>query len=377
MNKIISPLNPGDRGDAVADLHDGLALLLKKNLLAADNAQEQKRLLTVIKRDRVEKIYGDNTVLLVKLAQQTFQLEPSGSVDEKTARVLNERIGGFDVPVDPVEPGAPLGEKGVVSGQVLRDDGLPLKGATVRVFHATNLATVRLGEDSTDEAGRYTIVYAKLPSVDRIDLRVSVSRKDGDALASADKANAGAMEVIDLHVPATEQATRSRRIEGRVLFDDGRAAEGVKLRLMQRLYGAETRMLAEALAREEGLYSLPYDLEGKSAALEIRAVNDAGEEIPLTKVFDDVGVEERIVMNLLVPSSLRPLASEFQRLVADVTPHVGNDINRLADARENVDRKDLTVLNRATGWDARLIATAATATRKSHRNKPTARPNSS
>ena len=87
MNKIISPLNPGDRGDAVADLHDGLALLLKKNLLAADNAQEQKRLLTVIKRDRVEKIYGDNTVLLVKLAQQTFQLEPSGSeLKSKRAR---------------------------------------------------------------------------------------------------------------------------------------------------------------------------------------------------------------------------------------------------------------------------------------------------
>jgi len=65
-------------------------------------------------------------------------------------------------------------------------------------------------------------------------------------------------------------------------------------------------------------------------------------------------------MNLVAPGKVKPLAPEYQRLVADVGKEIGRP-EALGEAREDDERQDLTLLHRATGWDARLLALAAIA----------------
>ncbi len=86
-------------------------------------------------------------------------------------------------------------------------------------------------------------------------------------------------------------------------------------------------------------------------------------EIALTAVRYAVptGVDEQTVINLVVPASHAPLAAEYTRLTGDVSPYLGS--GTLVRAREDGTTNDLTLLNRASGWDARLIALAATAAR--------------
>ena len=60
----------------------------------------------------------------------------------------------------------------------------------------------------------------------------------------------------------------------------------------------------------------------------------------------------------MIPAVVREPAPELERLRADVTAHLG-DFDRLARAREDEQRRDLTLLRSATGWDARLLALAA------------------
>ena len=153
----------------------------------------------------------------------------------------------------------------------------------------------------------------------------------------------------------------SRRIEGRVVLQQGVAAEQLKVRLYRRDFGGDEKLLAEGTTQDGGQYALQYDVDGAAPGLEVRAVDAAGNETPLSRTLHDVATDgDAAVVDLVAPSKLQPLAPEYTRLAADVTAQVG-DVAKLADARENTDRQDLTVLNRATGWDARVLALAATA----------------
>ena len=70
----------------------------------------------------------------------------------------------------------------------------------------------------------------------------------------------------------------------------------------------------------------------------------------------------RTVLNLIAPASAQPLAPEFQRLSADMEKVIGGTaIQNLSKAEESATQRDLTLLFQSTGWDARLLAIAATA----------------
>src|SRR6266851_7706507 len=88
------------------------------------------------------------------------------------------------------------------------------------------------------------------------------------------------------------------------------------------------------------------------------AIDAAGKEITISATKFTAARSE--TLNLVVPARVQPLAPEFQRLSADLEKSIGN-LGQLGQALENKTRKDLTLLNRATNWDARLVALAATA----------------
>jgi hypothetical protein len=64
------------------------------------------------------------------------------------------------------------------------------------------------------------------------------------------------------------------------------------------------------------------------------------------------------VLGLVVPRAVQPLAPEYQRLSADLDRGIGG-VAKLAQAEENDQRQDLTLVHQTTGWDARLAASRA------------------
>jgi hypothetical protein len=149
-------------------------------------------------------------------------------------------------------------------------------------------------------------------------------------------------------------------VAGRLVAASGLPAEGVTLRFyVPGFAGAET-LLGETVTGEGGTYLLSQELPAQLTRLAVRAVTGEGAEVPLV----DPGrrLDLRAPLNLVAPREAvgRP-ESEHARLTADLAAHLGPA--RLGQAREDEQRRDLTVLHEATGWDARLIALAATADR--------------
>ncbi|MEZ4861711.1 MAG: neuraminidase-like domain-containing protein [Caldilineaceae bacterium] len=244
----------------------------------------------------------------------------------------------------------------IVTGRVLRADGLPQHAVQVHASHDNGHGPIRLGSDQTDAEGRYTIRYGRLPRMDTINLRV-VALGDGDSTLAVSQIieRARQVEMVDLVI-------RERSVVGRVTLKDGRPAEGITLRLKRRVFGGKAELLDETKTLVGGRYALRFNLDPAAASLHIVAVRPPNEEIPLVAQLNYLGSESRVTRNLIAPADLLPHPVEFQKMVDDLLPEIG-EIMALADAKETADRQDLTALNRATRWDARLLAQGALAAR--------------
>jgi hypothetical protein len=370
MNKITFPLKLQMQGAAVADLQDGLQLLMDKGRFQMADA-DRRTFTDRLRAERAGSMYGSVTSKLVAMFQEQHQEQPTGEVTARTSSTLNsalQDLGAFnDLPV--VVPQT----LHVVSGQVSQSDGQPLMDAVVRAFHigdSTNgRGPIRLGSDTTDSEGHYTIRYDALPDAQGANLSVSVLDESGKTVQTSDVIrDAPPMAVVDIVVPLVETPAAARRVQGRILFDHGLPAEGLTLRLYHLGFGGsegETK-LSETTTAGHGIYTLPYVPDGLTANIEVRAVDAAGKETSLSKIV--LGADDNQVLNLVAPTAVQPLVAEFARLAGDLQPHVG-DLSRLAAAQENDERADLTLLHQASGWDARLIALAATATKLSSPNE--------
>src|SRR5829696_2213729 len=145
MNRIIFPLEAGRRGPEVADLQAALQVLLYRGAILRDDEGARRELSAELERERAERVYGDVTIKVVAIFQEETRLEPSGNVDEPTAREINAFLQEWGL-LDQHAHERPL----VVSGDVRRNDDLPLKGALVRAFHESERGALRLGEDTAD-----------------------------------------------------------------------------------------------------------------------------------------------------------------------------------------------------------------------------------
>jgi hypothetical protein len=140
-----------------------------------------------------------------------------------------------------------------VSGRVRRDDDLPLEGGLVRAFHESERGAFGLGEDTTDAEGCYTIRYELLPEVSSVDLRVEAYDEDGTRLQSSEVIReARPLEIVDLVAAIVSMPSEQRRLEGRVVFDNGLPAEQLALRLYRLDFGGVETRLSETITRELG-----------------------------------------------------------------------------------------------------------------------------
>jgi hypothetical protein len=295
-------LRVGDSGDEVAALHERLNLH-GENV----SPEEQKR-----------KFFGPSTRRALSEFQKKNSIDPSCELCDKTESLLaSEPLATKSTPASILRPSIP--------------------------------ASLNISEP---QAANPVIATPTLTSTN---LRAEVEAKS-DTSCPQPITSPGE---VSRAIPRTESG--QRLIQGRIFLDHGEPGGGITLRIYNHGFGGEEK-LGEIKTDDQGSYSLPYDLAGKPANLEVRAIDGQGNEISLSAVKFDAAEKE--LLNLVAPGKIRPLAAEFERLRVDIDKHLGAK-GRLAEAQETANRRDLTILHRATGWDARLIAFAATATRLS------------
>lgn len=150
-------------------------------------------------------------------------------------------------------------------------------------------------------------------------------------------------------------------IEGHIFLEYGLPAKGAAVRLYGKGFGGRETTLAEGKTDEKGRFEMSYELDGKlTNNIEVRILDVQEKWIPISE--QKFNPDKNEVLNLVAPAKVqRPLEPEYQRLVADIEKYIGGSIERLAEAQEKNDRRDLSLLHQATGWDARLIALLAKA----------------
>ena len=149
-------------------------------------------------------------------------------------------------------------------------------------------------------------------------------------------------------------------LQGRILFDDGTPAENLRLRLYHRGLGDSLTLLADGNVGVGGYYALEYTPPERSISANLELCARDADDIEVSLCSTQFNATKHEVLDLVAPSSLEVLTSEFVRLTNDLANHGGRE-DVLADLREDDERQDLSVLHRATNWDARLIALAVTA----------------
>lgn len=108
MKTIISPIRPSDRGEAVANLQQALSVL---NFSISND-------------ERSAAFFGDTTTAAIRRFQESLHLPITGSVDEATAKNLNDNLRNRQL----------LDKTFRVSGHVYDAFGQPMMQATVVAF---------------------------------------------------------------------------------------------------------------------------------------------------------------------------------------------------------------------------------------------------
>jgi hypothetical protein len=154
-------------------------------------------------------------------------------------------------------------------------------------------------------------------------------------------------------------------VQGNLLFDNGLPASTVTVRAYNIGFAGQDTLLGSAASDAQGRYSITFTLAATlTVNLQVRALSASniagvtGNEVTIS--LTKFKAQRSETLNLVVPASIRPLAPEFQRLSADMSAKI-DGITRLGQAQENQTRRDFTLLNQSTNWDARLLALAASA----------------
>ena len=149
--------------------------------------------------------FGSSTRRAVERFQEENNLEMTGVVDKPTATRINEAIQALEPEPESDDTTGSF----VVGGHVRKAEGSPLVGAIVRAFDKDLRHEESLGEEVTDESGRYEIAYTaeqfRRAEKKRADLIVRVfDQEDQELIASDILFNAQTEETVNLMIGGGE-----------------------------------------------------------------------------------------------------------------------------------------------------------------------------
>ncbi len=272
---------------------------------------------------------------------------------------------GINLPLEP-------DSRYAVHCRVIDARELPIAGLRLELFDQDPLSPPDpLAEPATTDAAGMAVFrfktsdFTEHPSERGPDLYFRVSRENTDldyALPGIPNNRGVIRNFRQQREPIVLRIEKPCVVAGTILRPNGRPAEGLALSLYQLGFGGNARLLGKTATDGQGRYALAYDPGPAAANLEARIQDPANARKELALAKPVFGAPAYLRLNLVAPDA--PHAAEYRALAADLQPQVG-DMANLAGAREDGERHDLTLLNRSTGWDARLVALAAMAARLS------------
>jgi hypothetical protein len=361
MNKIVFPLELEMKGPQVGDLQDALQLFLDRRAILANIIEDaRKEQSAALQREHAKENFGKTTNNLVSIFQEERRLDVrvKGAVDEATAGAMNDLLRQWGLLEQPARE-----RPYVVSGQVKQNNGLPLKGATVRAFHILENDSdfIRLGEDTTDAEGRYTIRYEMPEGLENIRLCVRVFDSNGNQLIQSDLIRkAKPLEIVNLIVPSIEIA--AFQVEGKIASRNSPGIGGLWVQIVDRAVGEVVQLGEKTKTDDNGAYRISFsdsDLRrrGKDRP-DLQARVFAGEKLIGTSEVRYNASNRETLNILLEEDAITALRSEHETLTAALSIHFKG---KLQDLKETDDQPDIAYLANKTGWDARAVALASLA----------------
>jgi len=339
-------IGPGSAADAIVNLQDALLFLIEKGRLVVPREEQE-----ALRDDRAHEVYREGTSRSVDAFRDQQGIEPGEIVDERTAEALNrllDELGAFESPASDL--------RHVVSGRVRQEDVEPLRGISVRAFDETEEASIRLGDDTTDAEGRYTINYERLPGRTGVNLRVEARDEGGTLLRSSEViANAKQVEIVNLTVQSEENLPA--RVFGMVRNEHGETLDGLTVEAYDRDLRSE-QLLGGSPTRQ-GRYEITYErsqfrnADKESAELVIRVLNGEGTELYRTPIYFNAPRE--LELDISVQGAAYKGPSEWETLSSTLSPLLEN-VSPL-DLHEDEQHQDVSFLAGETRTDRIVIGT--------------------
>jgi len=182
MQPILFPIQSGDKGPEIRNLHEAVfALAQRMDTQDFQSLMRNPDFLETFSGEMRTQTYGEATRQVISLFQLLYQkIPPTGIVDEATAASLNGLLEQYHLL--PATPATGNTVYGTVYDQWIQ----PLPKAPVKLFVRDIRDEHVIGETETDENGKYTIIYtteqAGIEQQSKADLIVRVYGSNGDPL---------------------------------------------------------------------------------------------------------------------------------------------------------------------------------------------------
>jgi Neuraminidase-like domain/Salmonella virulence plasmid 28.1kDa A protein len=158
-------------------------------------------------------------------------------------------------------------------------------------------------------------------------------------------------------------------ITGTVVSSNGAAVPGLTVIAYDRRVSGDIA-LGQGVSDANGKYTISYSSEKLRGMpkpdIEVRAMRTAAagaDQNVLGKSEIRYNADSSESINVIIPESLVPRASEYERLIGDIQPLAGTVA--IKDLQENENNTHITLLSNKTGWDGRAVAMAAQANKLS------------
>lgn len=259
-------------------------------------------------------------------------VERLGKVDKITANEINALLREFGLLED--EGWTQVVEVLTAQGQTLNAINVStdlLASIDEKLNKVPTLSLNMRGDAVKDLHAQLEKVGVALPSTEKVNGLFGVGTRDVlmQLQAKYDLALTGVFDdatriKLDIIVGNVAQPSR---VEGRIFLENGLPVSKIKLRIVDKVFGDDESILGEIETDERGFYTLPYEMDGVVANLEVRTFDTQNNEVRLSNPKVNAGHNE--VINLVAPSKVKSQASEFSLLAADLSEIVGPDLSSL------------------------------------------------
>lgn len=358
MNRVTFPIRTDSQGQALVDLQAGLHFLVRDDFFHF-NEDQRRAAIAGLDEESLHNKYGATTKDLVGVFQKVSGLGVTGVVDGRTAVTLNEKLearGAFD------QTGQQA--RRVVAGLVSRDTGEPVPDVRVRAFHVGDGGALRLGSDTTDPDGGYTIPYTMPPGLSVIQLRVVAYLENEVVADSGLLPNAPPLQFVTLTVSGGASEPQFT-VSGHVVSASSAGVGGLIVHIVDKGVGPDF-LLTEASTDADGAYRATFPArrlaDRNKARPDLQAQVLRGDALlGASKVRYQAAETETLDVRLPEERSAS-LSSEHEALVSSLSAIFTGSLAALEETEE---RQDITFLANRSEWDARAVALASLGERSS------------